>query len=219
MRSTLPLILLTLVLSSVGHAQDIRYVSDKQFVPLRSGAGGNYRILHRGLPSGTRLTVLRESEDGAWVEVTTDTGATGWLGAQYIMEEEPARDRLAALIAKSEEEGGLTVALQADIDEMYPRDEDGDDYDNLLPPSTSTSPLPVISETSNNKDGRPCRRARAASPMSKSALMETGYRYRPTSFLTRTKRFRKMCDQAFDFVDTDGTTELVIKPHRDLSRR
>ena len=51
---------------SSAQAQDVRYISDKQYVPLRSGAGNEYRITHRGLPSGTRLTVNSESDNGEW---------------------------------------------------------------------------------------------------------------------------------------------------------
>ena len=63
-------------------AQDVRYVSDKQFVPLRSGAGGDYRIVHRGIPSGTRLTVSQLSSDGDWAEITTDRGTSSWIRVQ-----------------------------------------------------------------------------------------------------------------------------------------
>ena len=71
-----PLLLLFLVYSAAGVAQDIRYVSDKQYVPLRSGGSNDHRIIHRGIPSGTRLTVSRTSSDGEWAEVTSSSGLT-----------------------------------------------------------------------------------------------------------------------------------------------
>ena len=59
---------LLLILFSLGaQAQDVRYISDQQFVPLRSGAGSEYRIVHKGLPTGTRLVV--EEEDALEKEV------------------------------------------------------------------------------------------------------------------------------------------------------
>jgi len=66
LRHTLPLLLLTLFVAGAAQARDIRYVSDKQYIPLRSGAGNEYRIVHRGIPSGTKLEVARVSGDGVW---------------------------------------------------------------------------------------------------------------------------------------------------------
>jgi SH3 domain protein len=96
-------------------AQDVRYISDKQYVPLRSGAGNEYRITHRGLPSGTRLTVSQYSEDGDWAEVTTDGDTSGWMRAQYLMKEVPAQQQLEALQAKVQQDGGYTAALQQEL--------------------------------------------------------------------------------------------------------
>ena len=129
MRSVLPLSLLTLLLfSAAPQAQDIRYVSDKQFIPLRSGAGGEYRIVHRGIPSGTRLTVARTSKDGVWAEITTERGTTGWIRTQYLMQELPAQNRLDAALAQatsaSEKSGDLTAQLnqlRAERDELMGR--------------------------------------------------------------------------------------------------
>jgi SH3 domain protein len=84
------------LLSAAGHAQDVRYVSDKQYIPLRSGAGSDYRIIHRGIPSGTRLTVARTSSDGEWAEITTQRGTTGWIRTQYLMKDMPAQNKLEA---------------------------------------------------------------------------------------------------------------------------
>ncbi len=86
-------------------AQDIRYVSDVHYIPLRSGAGGDYRVIHRGLPSGTRLKVARTSRDKTWAEVTTPDGTNGWIRTQYLMREQPARVRLDAAVARAEELG------------------------------------------------------------------------------------------------------------------
>lgn len=125
MRSTLSLIVITLLLSASGHAQDIRYVSDKQYIPLRSGAGSDYRIIHRGIPSGTRLTVARTSSDGDWAEITTQKGTTGWIRSQYLMTEMPAQNKLAAAqqqaalaVQQSEALSGELEALQAERAEL-----------------------------------------------------------------------------------------------------
>ena len=107
MRYALPLLLLALC--ATVQAQDVRYVSDKQYVPLRSGAGNEFRIVHRGIPSGTRLTVAQTSADGVWSEITTERGTSGWIRSQYLMAETPAQllvdaanQRAADAIARAE---------------------------------------------------------------------------------------------------------------------
>ncbi|MCB1855249.1 MAG: TIGR04211 family SH3 domain-containing protein [Halieaceae bacterium] len=100
---------------SSAQAQDVRYISDKQYVPLRSGAGNEYRITHRGLPSGTRLTVNSESDNGEWSQVTTDTGLSGWMRSQYLMKGVPAQVRLDAALAKAGQAGEQSSALQEEL--------------------------------------------------------------------------------------------------------
>jgi SH3 domain protein len=77
-------------------AQEVRYISDSQYVPLRSGAGSKFRIVHRGLPSGTKLTLLEEDTEAGYARVTTPGGTEGWIRIQYLLNNPIARDRLAA---------------------------------------------------------------------------------------------------------------------------
>ena len=58
---------------------------------MRSGAGGEYRIVNKGLSSGTPITQFSLSEDGIWAEVETRGGTRGWLRAQYIQVEKPSQ--------------------------------------------------------------------------------------------------------------------------------
>ncbi len=115
LRTAKPLLLVLLFFVASSQAQDVRYVSDKQYVPLREGAGNEFRITHRGLPSGSRLTVARLSDDGGWAEVATDTGASGWIAVQYLMPDMPAQLRLDAVMKKAQESGGLTEAMQEEL--------------------------------------------------------------------------------------------------------
>lgn len=115
MRTALPLMLLVMLFAAPARAQDVRYISDKQYIPLRSGASTEHRITHRGLPSGTRLTVSRESDDGVWAEITTDGDTSGWIRAQYLMKEVPAQVRLDEILKKSAAAGGLVEALQDEV--------------------------------------------------------------------------------------------------------
>ena len=115
LRIALPFFLIAGLLAGSAQAQDVRYISDKQFVALRSGAGNENSVVQRGLPSGTRLTVTRLSADGAWAEVSLDTGASGWIGTQYLMNEEPARVRLDAMLKQAQQAGGLTAAIEEEL--------------------------------------------------------------------------------------------------------
>ena len=101
MRFILSLASIALLISTSAYAQDVRYVSDKQYIPLRSGPGSDYRITHRGIPSGTRLTIARTSGDGTFAEITTAKGTTGWIRTQYLMKELPAQNKLDAAVKKA----------------------------------------------------------------------------------------------------------------------
>lgn len=92
-------------------AQETGYVSDSLTVPIRSGTGGEYRILHRGLPSGTALTLFQTSEDGEWVEVETRGGIRGWMRSQYLQSEPTA----ALLLADQQDE---LEALRAERNQL-----------------------------------------------------------------------------------------------------
>lgn len=71
-------------------AQDTQYVSDMVLVPVRSGPGADYRIVNRGLPSGTALLVYDQNDDGEWTEIETRGGTRGWIPTQYLQNEPPA---------------------------------------------------------------------------------------------------------------------------------
>lgn len=105
--------------------QETRYISDQLLVPLRSGAGSQYRILHKGLPSGTAITYFDTSEDDVWAEIETRGGMRGWVRAQYLQESPPAavllsnleerladveseRDRLRATLSETRSEASET---------------------------------------------------------------------------------------------------------------
>jgi len=78
------------VATPIAYGQDTRYVSDRVLVPVRSGAGSDFRIVNSGLPSGTALMVFGESEDGKWAEVETRAGTRGWMPSQCRQAEPPA---------------------------------------------------------------------------------------------------------------------------------
>lgn len=93
------------VISQPVEAQE-RYISDLLYVPLRSGMGNQYRIIHGGLPSGTRLELLREeqTEDGEdWSLVRTQDGEEGWIRSQFLLDEPTAAMKLATLERRNRE--------------------------------------------------------------------------------------------------------------------
>ena len=137
-----PLSLIVLaLLATAATAQDVRYISDKQFVPLRSGAGGDYRIVHRGIPSGTRLTVSQLSGDGDWAEITTDRGTSGWIRVQYLMEEVPAQVQLQTNEQRMRTLAQENESLRSELNQIKTEKVD------LLNQSTSTeSDLRTVSE-------------------------------------------------------------------------
>ena len=81
---------LTVLCLPAANAQDTQYISDMVLVPVRSGAGSDYRIVNRGLPSGTALLIYGQSDDGEWTEVETRGGTRGWIPTQYLQQEPPA---------------------------------------------------------------------------------------------------------------------------------
>ncbi len=118
MRSTLPLLLSSLLLAAAAGAQDIRFISDTQYIPVRSGAGNEYRITHRGLPSGTRLTVKATSADGVWSQITTDRGTSGWVRSQYLMAETPAQNKVDDALRRADEAAQQSAELAAEVEEL-----------------------------------------------------------------------------------------------------
>ncbi len=71
------------------------YISDELTVPLRSGASGQHRIIHRGLPSGTRMEVLGANAEAGFTQIRTDRGTEGWIRTQYLVAQPIAKARLA----------------------------------------------------------------------------------------------------------------------------
>ncbi|MBU2885102.1 TIGR04211 family SH3 domain-containing protein [Gilvimarinus agarilyticus] len=98
--ATLCMVLLTLTPSVYAAT---RFVGDELRVPLRSGMGNQYRIVHRGLVSGTQLELIKSDTDDSeneWSMVRTPNGLEGWIRSQYLLDEPTAAIKLARLEAK-----------------------------------------------------------------------------------------------------------------------
>ena len=73
---------------------DTVYVRDTIYVPLRGGQSTEYRILHRGVRSGTVLDRLETNEDSGYSLVRMENGLQGWIQSQYLVQEPIAKDLL-----------------------------------------------------------------------------------------------------------------------------
>jgi SH3 domain protein len=122
LRFSVPLLILCLLFSNATLAEDIRYVSGDQDVPLRAGAGDDYQIVHRGIPPRARLIVSRTSEDGLWADITTDAGDTGWIPSQKLLLELTAAPE-AASVALSEADALVDGNPEELTDQTKIRDE------------------------------------------------------------------------------------------------
>lgn len=101
-RHTQRLFLATLLALSASAmaADDVRYISDKLYVPLRSEQNESAQIINNGLPSGTSLKLLQEDTASGYSLVETKTGTQGWLRSRYLVKEPTAAIKLVEVEKK-----------------------------------------------------------------------------------------------------------------------
>lgn len=109
------------LMTSLSLAEDL-YISDKLLVPVRKGQGNQFAILHKGLPSGTRVTLIERDE--SWTKIRTNGGITGWVRNQYLLENPTAsvsivsvREDLAAAQALNKQVRAENNKLSLDLKE------------------------------------------------------------------------------------------------------
>ena len=90
-----------LTFNSQAFSEETRYIRDTLFVPLRSGQSFKHRIVHKGLVSGTPLTIIGLNEDETYSHVRTRQGIEGWIQTQYLSNEPSARNQLASITAQN----------------------------------------------------------------------------------------------------------------------
>ena len=76
------------------HAESQGYVADVFYVPLHSVASTKHRIVHRGLKTGTSLTILKTEDKAGFTQVRTQSGIEGWIQNQFISNTPIARTLL-----------------------------------------------------------------------------------------------------------------------------
>ncbi len=104
-------------ITDISSETDIRYVTDVIFTPIRTGPGGDYRIINKGLRSGTAVTFHGITDDGVWAEVETKGGTRGFLRAQYLQTEVPRANQLNILEAELAASKDRAATLQQNLNE------------------------------------------------------------------------------------------------------
>ncbi|WP_372964547.1 TIGR04211 family SH3 domain-containing protein [Marinobacter sp.] len=83
-----------LIISSISVAQARTvWVDDQLYLPVRSGAGSQFRIIENAVPTGTPLELLDTSE--GYTKVRTPKGTVGWVASQFVSKTPVAKDLLA----------------------------------------------------------------------------------------------------------------------------
>jgi SH3 domain protein len=100
--AVLPAVLVTVLLPARQAAADTVYIRDTLYVPLRGGQSPEYRILHRGLRSGTPVERLETNEETGYTRVRIEDGTVGWLQTQYLVEEPIAADLIGNMTSQLE---------------------------------------------------------------------------------------------------------------------
>ncbi|MCR8923343.1 TIGR04211 family SH3 domain-containing protein [Dasania sp. GY-MA-18] len=108
----------SLFASSQVYSQETRYIRDTLFVPLRSGQSYKHRIVHKGLVSGTPLTLLEVSEDEDYSRVKTQDGIEGWIQTQYLSDEPSARSQLESLNLQNAKLKTQSSELKKELNEI-----------------------------------------------------------------------------------------------------
>jgi len=119
-RHILATVIFGLALSMDAQAQQ-RYIDDTCFVPMRSGAGLDYRIVNQGLPSGTPVQLVETDREAGWSKVRTNSGGEGWMPSRFLKNLPGAQQQIDSMLAQlghnEDEKPSLEQAVALIIDE------------------------------------------------------------------------------------------------------
>ncbi|MBK1871986.1 TIGR04211 family SH3 domain-containing protein [Marinobacter sp. 1-3A] len=93
------------------------WVDDQLYLPVRSGAGTQYRIIENAVPSGTALEVIEVSDTG-YTRVRTPKGNDGWVSTQYLSETPIAADRLKTVSRQLEQAQSELASLKGQLKDV-----------------------------------------------------------------------------------------------------
>lgn len=130
MRRSIAGLLFLSCLSPLAAQGQSAWINDSFYVPVRAEAGSGYRIVHRGLKSGTQVEVLNWSSGADWVQIRAG-GTTGWVEAQYLSRQPTAQLQLDKAISdkeaaekKYQEQQDTLKAITAERDEYRQKAEE-----------------------------------------------------------------------------------------------
>lgn len=101
-------------LGSHAHAET-QYIDDTLYAPLRAGEGLEFRIVHKGVKSGTKVEVLETIKSSGYSKVKTPDGIIGYMPTRFLTAEPIARHRLAGMASELEK----AQAKLADTSEKF----------------------------------------------------------------------------------------------------
>lgn len=81
-------------------AAETRYITDITYVPMRTGPSNDYRIIHRGIKTGTELVLLEEDSGNGFSKVKNGD-QEGYVPTQYLMINPPAFRQLPAALDRA----------------------------------------------------------------------------------------------------------------------
>ena len=93
-----------------------RYITDINYVPMRTGPGNEYRIIHRGLRTGTALVLLEEDAGNGFSRVKNGE-QEGFVPTQFLMDRPPAFRQLPAALEQAQKVAADNQTLEKVLDE------------------------------------------------------------------------------------------------------
>ncbi len=105
--------LVSLLLSAQVIAET-RYITNIIHVPMRAGPGNEYKILHRGLRTGTSMKVLQADAGNGFSKVLAGE-QEGFVRSQYLVTQAPALVLLPALQKNADKTLGLNDQLREEL--------------------------------------------------------------------------------------------------------
>ncbi|PPC74824.1 TIGR04211 family SH3 domain-containing protein [Pokkaliibacter plantistimulans] len=92
------------------------YVSDVQFVAIRSAPNGSASVVERAIKSGEAMEILQKGDE--FTKVRTHDGNEGWIQNYFLMDDPASRDRVDQLSSKVASLEQQRQSLQVNLDAL-----------------------------------------------------------------------------------------------------
>jgi SH3 domain protein len=116
----------------VAAAAETVFVRDILYVPLRDGQSVEYRILHRGIRSGTKLERLETNSETGYSRIRMNDGMEGWLQTQYLIMEPIAQDQLVTVKEELVKLKDTHQQTLIELEELKSRETDTSNSNSIL---------------------------------------------------------------------------------------